>query len=215
MTDQKPDPAAPFARRPPDEPPAAVPTPPEAAPDPGRRDALSKLALACGCTLGAATLIGPAGVALSPLLAPSEGGEGAHAAGEEDPWLVVDTVQRFAVGAAPARVVLRRDVRDQWLVRRGQTLGAVLVERLADSDFRVLSAVCPHLGCSVVWDATLWRCPCHKSAFSRDGALVPSESGPPNPAPRALDPLEWRVSQGRLEVRWVRYETGIAERRRV
>jgi len=60
----------------------------------------------------------------------------------------VDGVARFVVGAPPARVVLRMDVRDQWLVRRGETLGAVLVERLAEQDFRVLSSVCPHLGCS-------------------------------------------------------------------
>jgi menaquinol-cytochrome c reductase iron-sulfur subunit len=57
-----------------------------------------------------------------------------------------------------------------------------------------------------------WRCPCHKSSFARDGALVPATNGPPNPSPRALDPLEWRVSDGRLEVRWVRFETGIEER---
>ena len=169
---------------------------------------LTKLTVAAGCAVGAATLVGPTGVALSPLVAPDPAEEQEADTG----WLDIDAVTRFAVGASPTRIVVRRDTRDQWLLKRGETLGAVLVERLGEAEFRVLSAVCPHLGCSVVWRAPGWRCPCHNSAFTREGALVPSESGPPNPAPRALDPLEWRIAGSRLEVRWVRYETGIAER---
>jgi|GEM_PF-295525 len=177
---------------------------------PDRRAALGRIALAAGCALGAAAMVGPAGVALSPLLRPAAPTEGTSG----DGWMRVDGVARFVIGATPARVVLRRDVRDQWLVRRGETLGAVLVERLADRNFRVLSSVCPHLGCSVVWqdDRSHWFCPCHKSAFARDGALVPAESGPPNPSPRALDPLEWRITNAQLEVRWVRFQTGVSER---
>jgi Rieske Fe-S protein len=180
--------------------------------EPARRDALAKVALACGGVLGAAVLIGPAGVALTPLIRPERDDADARPG---DDWLVVDSAQRFVVGAPPARVVVRRDVRDQWLMRRGETLGAVLVDRLSEGEFHVLSATCPHLGCSVVWADSQWRCPCHKSAFARDGALVPNPSGPPNPSPRALDPLEWRVHDGRLEVRWVRFQTGISERRAV
>lgn len=188
------------------EPPSAEPT----AADTDRRTALGRIALACGCALGAAALTGPAGVALSPLVRPAEASGGVS----HDGWMRVDGVARFVVGAPPARVVLRMDVRDQWLVRRGETLGAVLVERLAEHDFRVLSAVCPHLGCSVVWqeERANWFCPCHKSAFARDGALVPAQSGPPNPSPRALDPLEWRIADAQLEVRWVRFQTGVSER---
>ncbi len=186
-------------------------------PSNSRRFALGRIALATGGVVCAAAAVGPLGVALSPLVRPD-------GVGSSDGWLRVDTVQRFAVGAPPARVVLRRDVRDQWLVRRGETIGAVLVERVADTDFRVLSSVCPHLGCSVVWQADAapqpaaaapggrWLCPCHKSTFARDGGLIPSESGPPNPSPRPLDPLEWRIADANLEVRWVRFQTGIAER---
>ena len=29
---------------------------------------------------------------------------------------------------------------------------------------------------------------------------------------RPLDPLEWRIADANLEVRWVRFQTGIAER---
>ncbi len=183
----------------------------------GRRMALGRIALATGGVVCAAAAVGPLGVAISPLVR-------ADGVSSSDGWLRVDAVQRFAVGAPPARVVLRRDVRDQWLVRRGETIGAVLIERLADNDFRVLSSVCPHLGCSVVWQADApqaaeppatagrWLCPCHKSTFARDGGLIPSDSGPPNPSPRPLDTLEWRIAEANLEVRWVRFQTGIAER---
>ena len=193
-----------------DEDPAAAQS---STPTPGetdRRAALGRIALAAGCALGAAAMVGPAGVALSPLLRPAE----PSGAATSDGWMRVDNITRFVVGAPPARIVLRMDVRDQWLVRRGETLGAVLVERLSERDFRVLSSVCPHLGCSVVWQAERanWFCPCHKSAFARDGALVPATSGPANPSPRALDPLEWRVAGAQLEVRWVRFQTGVSER---
>lgn len=183
---------------------AASPVPPA---DAGRREVLGRIALVAGAAIGAASLLGPAGVALSPLVRPADGAS-------TGAWQRLDSVSRFAIGAPPVRVVLRRDVRDQWLLRRGDTLGAVLVERLAEADFRVLSSVCPHLGCAVVWNEQggQWRCPCHKSAFARDGALVPATSGPPNPSPRALDPLEWRIAGDALEVRWVRFKTGISDR---
>lgn len=185
------------------------PAPESSAPPPGpnRRDLLSGLALGAVGALGLAALVGPSGVALSPLFkAPSETAPSG--------WLRVDGVTRFPIGGAPQRIVLRRDVRDGWLLRRGEILGAVLVERPAADRFQVLSSVCPHLGCTVVWgaDRGQWICPCHKSAFARDGAIVPAESGPPNPSPRGLDPLEWRVAGESLEVKWVRFQTGISER---
>lgn len=183
---------------------------PSSPPDATRREALARIALAAGASLGAAALAGPVGVALSPLVRATDT---APATGAST-WQRLDSLARFAIGAPPVRIVLRRDVRDQWLLRRGETLGAVLVERLGETDFRVLSSVCPHLGCAVVWHEPSdgWRCPCHRSAFARDGALIASTGGPPNPAPRALDPLEWRITGDVLEVRWVRFATGVSER---
>ena len=62
---------------------------------------------------------------------------------------------------------------------------------------RVLSAVCPHEGCTVVWRAEErgFQCPCHDSHFNATGARV---SGP---AQRDLDQLPVQVENGVLKVR--------------
>ena len=67
---------------------------------------------------------------------------------------------------------------------------------------QVLSAVCPHEGCEVAWDANANRfaCPCHESFFAADGARI---SGP---SPRGLDPLPMRVQDGKLQVQYVSKE---------
>lgn len=67
---------------------------------------------------------------------------------------------------------------------------------------QVLSAVCPHEGCEVAWDANANRfsCPCHESFFAADGARI---SGP---ARRGLDPLPMRVQDGKLQVQYVSKE---------
>lgn len=67
---------------------------------------------------------------------------------------------------------------------------------------QVLSAICPHEGCEVAWDANANRfaCPCHESFFSADGARI---SGP---ARRGLDPLPMRVQDGKLQVQYVSTE---------
>ena len=72
------------------------------------------------------------------------------------------------------------------------------VIKAADGRPRVLSAVCPHLGCSVGWNETKGQfvCPCHNGVFAADGTLV---SGPP---PREMDTLDAMVEGGRLKVRY-------------
>ena len=54
-----------------------------------------------------------------------------------------------------------------------------------DKGYRVLSAVCTHLGCTVNKDAgsNSYSCPCHGSTFNADGEVVRG------PAPKALPTL--------------------------
>jgi Rieske Fe-S protein len=63
---------------------------------------------------------------------------------------------------------------------------------------RVLSAVCPHEGCTVSWhgEVSEFLCPCHDSHFDPTGAR---KSGP---AARGLDALPTQVENGVLKVRW-------------
>lgn len=201
-------------------------TPPEGGPaevTPDRRRALAAMAAGgLGAVVAAAALAGPLGLALDPILRRRERGEADD--GEEDRgggagggagWLPVGRVDHFEEGASPRLVVVRTDLRDGWISRLGVPVGPVVVERRPGVDeFRVQSGICPHLGCSVAWsdDRGVFVCPCHRSAFARDGALVPPATDQVNPSPRSLDPLAWRVRDGVLEVRWVRFRTGTSER---
>jgi Rieske Fe-S protein len=50
----------------------------------------------------------------------------------------------------------------------------VLVMRVENDQFRVLSLKCPHLGCTVRWDPEMqdFTCPCHGSRFDDRGAVT-------------------------------------------
>jgi len=62
--------------------------------------------------------------------------------------------------------------------RNGKMLA---IHREKDGNLTSLSAVCPHLGCTVVWNPaeSTWDCPCHGSRFMASGEVItgPAESG--------------------------------------
>lgn len=62
----------------------------------------------------------------------------------------------------------------------------------------VLTAVCPHLGCEVPWNADegKFECPCHGSKFAPDGSLLQG------PATRGMDTLPIKVQNNELMVRY-------------
>ena len=77
-----------------------------------------------------------------------------------------------------------------------------------DSQTKVYSPICPHLGCRYQWnsDKQLFICPCHHSVFNVEGNVV---SGP---APRPLDTLPHKVKNNQLYVLWERFKPGIAKK---
>ncbi len=113
----------------------------------------------------------------------------------ETAWSDLGLPDDFASLASPMKRLIKVEQRDGW--RRIISEKSVYVTKGANGQLRVLSSICPHLGCSITWNdaKTQFVCPCHVGVFAPDGALV---SGPP---PRAMDELETKVEDGRLKVR--------------
>lgn len=75
-------------------------------------------------------------------------------------------------------------------------INKLYIVREKDGGFLALSIVCPHLGCSVLWDDTKrqFDCPCHSSAFDRQGVVLSS------PAPRPLDYFPVIIEEGKVKI---------------
>ena len=118
----------------------------------------------------------------------------------------IDALAVDQVGEAPIPVPLRAaEVRDAWATTRDVTLGIAFVHKDPRGQIRAVSAVCPHLGCTVGFDPATDRfvCPCHATRFERDGALVAGGE-----AERGLDELPVTIEGGRVKIQWVRYRLG-------
>jgi Rieske Fe-S protein len=85
---------------------------------------------------------------------------------------------------------------DGW--RKTISEKVVYVTKDSQGQLCVLSAICPHLGCTIPWDADKkeFVCPCHDSVFAANGVRI---SGP---SLRGLDTLETSVQDGQLLVRF-------------
>lgn len=107
----------------------------------------------------------------------------------------------------PIAVPVTGEQTDAWTRSANERLGMVWLRKKGER-VEALSAECPHLGCKVGYDPEQKRfaCPCHESAFSEDGEVLGG------PAPRSLDPLESRVVDGQVEVRFVRFRAQVKER---
>lgn len=165
----------------------------------GRRRALQ--VVACGAAgVGAAAVAVPAGGVL--LGAPDARGPGREAQG--DGWTRVARMDELGDGVPAQRPIVGAEG-DAWTVAPQQRLGAVFVLR-EGANVRAWSAICPHVGCVVEWSDARYICRCHDSAFSREGAVTSGIS------PRGLDPLEVRVTDGVVSVRFVRFRSGVSQR---
>lgn len=90
-------------------------------------------------------------------------------------------------------------VEDAWVIKHSATSATVF------------SPICPHMGCRYEWDGGTQQfvCPCHGSVFSITGEVLAG------PAPRPLDTLPYKIENGALEVKWERFEPGIAKKVRM
>jgi len=110
-----------------------------------------------------------------------------------DSWLDVAPVSELASPQPMSRKVVAEHIAG-WAITTEEHNVFVLPAK----SNQVVSAICPHEGCEVLWEQQRNRfsCPCHESYFSADGARI---SGP---APRGLDPLPTRVQDGKLQVQY-------------
>jgi Rieske Fe-S protein len=106
-------------------------------------------------------------------------------------WLPVAPLSELA-GGQPLMRKVSVERAAGWASTREERTVYVLPQQ----NGRVLSAVCPHENCEVVWrdDARDFLCPCHDSRFAPDGARI---SGP---AQRGLYEIPARVENGILQI---------------
>ena len=146
---------------------------------------------------------------------------------------VVQRVARLVdlVPGEPLQVPIVGRTRDAWTVYDEKIIGRIWLLRSTDdetppeqSKVHALSAVCPHLACTIGLDSEKKRyhCPCHEAGFDWSGTrLGRNELGRPNPSPRDMDPLECRIVQDEedgswwVEVTYQRFEIGLPVRRPV
>jgi menaquinol-cytochrome c reductase iron-sulfur subunit len=111
-------------------------------------------------------------------------------------WSDIGKVDEFASLAAPMKRLITVEQVDGW--RKIVSEKAIYILPMKDGTLRVLSPICPHLGCSIPWNEARkeFLCPCHGAVFGPDGVRV---SGP---SPRSMDDLESKVEDGVLKVRY-------------
>jgi menaquinol-cytochrome c reductase iron-sulfur subunit len=124
-------------------------------------------------------------------------------------WADIGPMSNFSALAGPVRKDINVEQVDAW--RELYSQKSVFVIPWPNSNngrVRVLSAVCPHLGCLVHFnkDKNEFLCPCHGSIFAADGKLVRG------PAARGLDPLPHKIEQGNLMVLYEYFRELIAKR---
>jgi menaquinol-cytochrome c reductase iron-sulfur subunit len=108
----------------------------------------------------------------------------------------VGSLSDFTSLAEPIMRTIQIEQVDGW--RKTISEKAVYITKDQQDQLRVLTSICPHLGCTVPWnkEKNQFVCPCHGAVFGKDGSRI---SGP---ALRGMDALETSVQDGQLLVRF-------------
>ena len=115
-------------------------------------------------------------------------------------------ITEFSSMTEPVLRTIQIEQVDGW--RKAVSEKAVYVTRDASGQLRVLTSVCPHLGCTVPWnkDKKQFVCPCHGGTFAPDGTRV---SGP---SLRGMDTLQTSVQDGKLLVKFQYFRQLVADK---
>jgi menaquinol-cytochrome c reductase iron-sulfur subunit len=108
----------------------------------------------------------------------------------------VGSLSEFSSLIEPAMRTIQIEQIDGW--RKTISEKVVYITKGQQNQLRVLTSICPHLGCTVPWnkEKKQFICPCHGGTFSADGSRV---SGP---SQRGMDALQSSVQDGQLLVRF-------------
>jgi Rieske Fe-S protein len=121
-------------------------------------------------------------------------------------WSSIGAMNLFGNLSKPILTSLDLKQVDGW--REVDSSETVYVTKDTGGTLAVLSAICPHMGCTVSWRDGQhdFYCPCHGSVFQADGTHV---SGP---SPRGLDPLPNKVEDGKLLVKFEYFRENVPNR---
>ena len=149
-----------------------------------RRDFIKGTAAVVGGLIGA--LIGIPSVAF--LLSPAM-----KSGAETGAVIALGQIENYPIGI-PTRFDFTQTKVNGW--ERTATNYGLYVVRKSESEVRVFSDVCTHLGCRVSWhaDQEHYISPCHDGHFDILGIVI---SGPP---PRPLDEFVTKIDGGELFV---------------
>jgi menaquinol-cytochrome c reductase iron-sulfur subunit len=162
-----------------------------------RRTFLAALVGVGSAVIGLVLAVPGAAYVMDPLL---------RTAGKKGRWVRVAKVDSLTEDQ-PVAVPVIGEQTDAWTRQDNVRLGMVWLRKKGDK-VTALNAECPHLGCKVAYVAERksFGCPCHTSSFALDGKRLGG------PAPRGMDPLEVRVTDGNVEVHFIRYRAQTEER---
>ena len=118
----------------------------------------------------------------------------------------VGVLTDFSSLTEPVMRTIQIEQVDGW--RKAISEKAVYVTRDTHGQLRVLTSICPHLGCTVPWNKEKGKfaCPCHGAIFASDGTRIAG------PSLRGMDALETSVRDGQLLVRFQYFRQLVADR---
>jgi menaquinol-cytochrome c reductase iron-sulfur subunit len=118
----------------------------------------------------------------------------------------VGELSDFSSMTEPMMRTLQIDQVDGW--RKSVSEKVVYVTKDVQGQLRVLTAICPHLGCTVPWNKEKkeFMCPCHGARFAADGTRVGG------PSLRGMDTLETSIQDGQLLARFQYFRQLVADK---
>jgi menaquinol-cytochrome c reductase iron-sulfur subunit len=118
----------------------------------------------------------------------------------------VGKVSEFSSLSEPVLRTIQIEQVDGW--RKDISEKVIYVTKDAGGKLCVLSAICPHLGCTVPWNSgkKAFVCPCHGATFSPDGSRIDG------PSLRGMDTLDSSVQEGELQVRFQYFRQLVADK---